>query len=223
MKRRSPPTIRRSPSRRPMPKLFASAAAHCWRCDVPRKRWLPSMAPLRSTRTSLLQSFIGVTPSFALKRSTRRWPPSSGRWPSRRITSKPLCAAALRELRRHDDAVASYDGALAIVPDDADALFNRGKSLWTLGRLEEAIEDYKRASALDDPRALGELAFCRLAIADWAEADKLASTLHRSIDDGHFLHSFSTFVFGFGPLDQLKAARNLIRDVVAAAPKPYIH
>jgi len=132
-------------------------------------------------------------------------------------------ADALRELRRHDEAVQTYDRVLAAVPDDAETLFYRGKSLWALGRLEQAIASYERASALDDTRALGELVFCLLAIADWARADQLASALRKSIAKENFVHSFATVGIGLGPLDQLKAARSLIRDVVAGAPKPFIH
>jgi len=132
-------------------------------------------------------------------------------------------ADALRELRRHDEAVQTYDRVLAAVPDDAETLFYRGKSLWALGRLEQAIVSYERASALEDTRALGELVFCLLAIADWARADQLASALRKSIAKENFVHSFATVGIGLGPLDQLKAARSLIRDVVAGAPKPFIH
>ena len=132
-------------------------------------------------------------------------------------------AEALRKLRRHDQAVTTYDRVLAASPNDADALFNRGKSLWTLGNLAAAIESYERASALDDSRALGELAFCRLAVADWAGADKLAGALRSSIAEGNFAHSFASIGLEFDLLDQLKAAKNLISDVVASAPKPFIH
>ena len=132
-------------------------------------------------------------------------------------------ADALRKLRRHDEAVAIYDRVLAADPKDANVLFNRGKSLWTLGNLAAAIESYERAAALDDPRAVGELAFCRLAVADWARAGKLADALRTSIAEGNFIHSFASIGLEFELLDQLQAARNLTRDVVASAPKPFIH
>jgi predicted O-linked N-acetylglucosamine transferase (SPINDLY family) len=130
---------------------------------------------------------------------------------------------ALRELRRHREAVESYDRVLVAIPNDAEAQFNRGKSLWALGNLEAAIESYERASALNDPRALGELAFSRLAIADWAQADKLAGPLRNCIDGQNFIHSFATLGLGFGPLDQLKAAKSLTRDIAASAPRTFAH
>jgi protein O-GlcNAc transferase len=132
-------------------------------------------------------------------------------------------ADALRNLRRHDKAVAAYDSVLAMDPNDVAALFNRGKSLWTLGRFEDAIASYERGSALDDPRALGELVFCRLAIADWAGASKLAGRLRNAVAEGHFVHSFAAIGLELHPADQLKVARSLTRDVVAAAPNPFVH
>ena len=132
-------------------------------------------------------------------------------------------AEALRKLRRHDQAIATCDRVLAANPDDADALFNRGKSLWTLGNLAGAIESYERASALEDSRALGELAFGRLAVADWARVGELAGALRRSIAEGNFVHSFASIGLEFDLRDQLTSAKNLISDVLASAPKPFVH
>ncbi|MFN5971892.1 MAG: tetratricopeptide repeat protein [Microcystis sp.] len=42
-------------------------------------------------------------------------------------------------------AIASYDQALEITPDDHEAWYNRGFALGNLGRLEEAIASYDRA------------------------------------------------------------------------------
>ena len=39
---------------------------------------------------------------------------------------------------RHDEALACYDGAIALVPDDAGAHSNRSLSLFALGRTAEA-------------------------------------------------------------------------------------
>ena len=48
----------------------------------------------------------------------------------------------LRDLGRPEEALASYDGALAIRPDYAEALNNRGNRAMALGRLEEALASY---------------------------------------------------------------------------------
>jgi protein O-GlcNAc transferase len=132
-------------------------------------------------------------------------------------------AEALRNLRRHDEAVAAYDRVLAVDPDDTDALFFRGKSLWTLARLDDAFASLERASELGNARALGELVFCRLAIADWAGAKNLAGRLQAAVDDGNFVHSFASIALEFHPADQLKVVKTLTRDVIAAAPKPFVH
>ncbi len=47
-----------------------------------------------------------------------------------------------------EEALASYDKALAIRPDYADALFNRGVALQDLKRPEEALASYDKALAI---------------------------------------------------------------------------
>jgi tetratricopeptide (TPR) repeat protein len=52
------------------------------------------------------------------------------------------------ELERFDEALANYDKALAIKPDYASALSNRGNALMALKRLDEALANYDRALAI---------------------------------------------------------------------------
>jgi len=54
----------------------------------------------------------------------------------------------LQDMRRHDEALASFDAALALQPINADALNNRGSVLHALGRADEALASYDRALAL---------------------------------------------------------------------------
>jgi tetratricopeptide (TPR) repeat protein len=54
----------------------------------------------------------------------------------------------LFELKRHEEALANYDRALAIQPDFAQALSNRGNVLFELKRHEEALANYDRALAI---------------------------------------------------------------------------
>ncbi len=49
------------------------------------------------------------------------------------------------ELGRHEEAVASYDKALAVKPDLYAAWFNRGIALDRLGHHEEAVASYAQA------------------------------------------------------------------------------
>ena len=54
----------------------------------------------------------------------------------------------LHELKRFDDALASYDRALAVRPDYAEALSNRGNTLHELKRFDDALASYDRALAV---------------------------------------------------------------------------
>src|SRR5262249_36310679 len=58
-----------------------------------------------------------------------------------------LLAVISTQQRRFDEALASYDRALALQPDDADALNNRGNVLRQLQRFDEALASYDRALA----------------------------------------------------------------------------
>jgi tetratricopeptide (TPR) repeat protein len=57
-------------------------------------------------------------------------------------------AGMLHELKRHDEALVSYDRALALRPDYADALNNRGITLQALGRHAEALASYDAVLSL---------------------------------------------------------------------------
>ena len=56
-----------------------------------------------------------------------------------------IAAITLHELKRYDEALASYDRALSLRPDYAEALNNRGNALQELKRLDEALASYDRA------------------------------------------------------------------------------
>ena len=61
----------------------------------------------------------------------------------------PSTIAAMRsDLKRPEEALASYDKALAIRPDYAEALSNRGNALQDLKRPEEALASYDKALAI---------------------------------------------------------------------------
>jgi hypothetical protein len=56
----------------------------------------------------------------------------------------------LATLQRHEEAIICYDTALAIRPDNVNALQGRGASLRRLDRLEEAAASYAKATLLND-------------------------------------------------------------------------
>lgn len=66
--------------------------------------------------------------------------------------------AALKDLLRHEDALASYDRALRLKPGYFDALYNRGLALQALGRPQEALASFDRALGLrpDSAEALND-------------------------------------------------------------------
>lgn len=61
---------------------------------------------------------------------------------------------ALQNLRRYNEALASFDRALAIKPNDAEAYLKRGNILQDLQRYEEALESYDKALALRPDHAM---------------------------------------------------------------------
>ena len=67
-----------------------------------------------------------------------------------------LRGSAAYEAGQYTEALAAYDRALALRPDDPNALNNRGIALRNLGRYDEALADYDRALALgpDHPDTL---------------------------------------------------------------------
>ncbi len=129
----------------------------------------------------------------------------------------------LHVLGRHDEAVEGYDTLLAAAPHDANALYKRGKSLWATGRREAAMDSYERARALEHPLADGELAMCRMRVADWREASELAGVLSARIAEGKYVDPFLTLVFGLHPREQLKSAMRFVRTKAPAVPKPFVH
>ena len=51
-------------------------------------------------------------------------------------------------MKRPAEALASYDMAIALKPDFAEAYSNRGNALWDLQRPVEALASYDKAIAL---------------------------------------------------------------------------
>jgi tetratricopeptide (TPR) repeat protein len=77
---------------------------------------------------------------------------------------------ALVELSRLEDALASYDRALALTPHDVPALYNRGNVLVNLHRHDEALASYRRALDIDPDCVVARYndSLCRLLVGDLA-------------------------------------------------------
>ena len=78
-------------------------------------------------------------------------------------------AITLHELKRFEEALASYDRVLAVRPDFAEALSNRGLTLKELKRFEEALASYDRAFTVrpDFAEAHWNEATLRLLLGDF--------------------------------------------------------
>lgn len=55
---------------------------------------------------------------------------------------------SLYDLRKYNDAIISYDKALALNPNDVDTINNKANALGKLGKSFEAIQLYQRAIKL---------------------------------------------------------------------------
>ena len=90
------------------------------------------------------------------------------KWPEA-LTNRGV---ALLILDRAEDAVASYDRALAIRPTFALALSNRGNALCRLGRYQQALMSYDRALVIqaDYPEALQNRGTALHALGRYEEA-----------------------------------------------------
>ncbi len=91
--------------------------------------------------------------------------------------------------KEYEQAIASYDKALEIKPDDHEAWYNRGFALADLGRLEEAIASWDRALEFkpDDPEAwnnrgnaLANLGRLEEAIASYDRALEIKPDVHEA-------------------------------------------
>ena len=81
---------------------------------------------------------------------TEQYPISTDRYPWIPHLVAAFCnkGKSLSELRRHDEAFAAYDKALALKPDLPEAWLGRGNVLASLERHDQAVAAYDKALAL---------------------------------------------------------------------------
>jgi tetratricopeptide (TPR) repeat protein len=82
----------------------------------------------------------------------------------------------LGELGRNEEAVESYDRALALAPDVIEDWLSRGVALIALGRYEDAVASFDRVLALkpDFPQAhllYAPRLLLKLGVCDWSDLD----------------------------------------------------
>ena len=88
-----------------------------------------------------------------------------------RARAHNLLGMALARLERREEALASFDAAIARAPELADAHGNRGDVLAELGRLADAVESYDRA-----------LQFAPDSIETWCNRGAALSDLGRHVE-----------------------------------------
>jgi tetratricopeptide (TPR) repeat protein len=83
----------------------------------------------------------------------------------------------LQDLKRSEEALASYDKAIALKPDYAEAHNNRGNALGNLKRSEDALASYERALAatVDHSYAFSGAADCVMKLCDWDKRARFAT------------------------------------------------
>ncbi len=119
----------------------------------------------------------------------------------------------------HEQAIASYDRALADSPRNAEALINRGNSLDKLGRADEALLSYRRA---EEARPVFWLAYrAQAVILDRQENfDEEILTFQRAIASG--TNTFQAyFLLGslYRQLQRPADARPMLEQAVRLDPK----
>ncbi len=104
----------------------------------------------RSSPTTPARSTIARWSCRLCGGTTKRWRASSARSPCSRISSmrSPIAGSPCTRCGRFEEALASYDRALALQPGSLIALCNRGNTLRAMQRLDEALASYDRAIAL---------------------------------------------------------------------------
>jgi protein O-GlcNAc transferase len=129
---------------------------------------------------------------------------------------------ALFAMNRFEEALAIFDRALALKPDDAETLYHRGHALANLGRYDEAVIAWERVLAIEPSHlhALGALAFYRLMLCDWRDAEELEAKLKRALDDERaVIEPFTLLAHSIGPADQLRHTRRYVRHRIPAVPQ----
>ena len=87
---------------------------------------------------------------------------------------------ALAALKRHAEALASYEAALALSPRHAGTLSNRADTLCDLGRLAEALEGYEQALAIE-PRLVVALVNRGILLRDLGRPKEALASYERAL------------------------------------------
>jgi len=92
----------------------------------------------------------------------------------------------LHAQKDYEGAIESYSRAIRILPDYAEAIFNRGYTWWALKNFAAGSADVERALSLnpDYPYGPGELLYARMCSAEWNDFDRRKAELERLVRAG---------------------------------------
>ena len=93
---------------------------------------------------------------------------------------------ALKDLGQLDDAVKSYEQALAIKPDYAEVHYNLGTTFQEIGKMDEALTSYDRAIILkpDINYSFGNLLHTKMHLCIWDDLENRLNELTNKINNG---------------------------------------
>jgi len=129
----------------------------------------------------------------------------------------------LFRLGQAEAAIRSYDDALAIQPENPDALLHRGLALEYRGHYLLAIESIERSLALrpQDPAAVAALASCAYRICDWPRVERTTAELRANPQGLDSLHPFLLLASDLSSAElsqSLQRRGSRIRDLPVVAP-----
>lgn len=119
------------------------------------------------------------------------------------------------------DALASYDRAIALRPDYAQAYCNRGDAFKEIMRLEDALADYGRAIRIDPdtPDGQGLWLHTAMHLCHWDGFDNAQARLLAALDDGKRVSApFALLALAATPEQQLRCARTLVEEEYPPIP-----
>ena len=136
-----------------------------------------------------------------------------------------LRSGVLRELNRVEEALASYGRALAIDPNSATMLFNRGalcdESLIAARRRLSIAKEPWRAIEPDYPHAFSEAANAALRICDWPRSGRYAAALKKHvIDETSVINPLVFITYCDEPALQLRCSQSYLKDKIPELPSP---
>jgi predicted O-linked N-acetylglucosamine transferase (SPINDLY family) len=96
---------------------------------------------------------------------------------------------SLQVLKRFDEALASYDRAIALNPEYAAAFGNRGRAYGELRRLGDALTDFEKALALDPKQNYikGDYLNAKMHLCNWSQFADDSGGLISAILKGNYV------------------------------------